>query len=178
MTISNKELFLGFLKIGMMGFGGVALVARHVIVEDRRWMDDRDYAALLGFGQILPGANVTNMAILLGARNGGIIGVVAAIGGLLAAPLLILLVLASAYAQAANHPVVSHAITTMASVSGGLLIGTGFKSARKAKLDKTGFLFLILGFASVVFFHVSIIAVLLCLLPLSILIALSKSEKS
>lgn len=178
MTISKRELFLGFLKIGMMGFGGVALVARHVIVEDRRWMDDRDYAALLGFGQILPGANVTNMAVLLGSRNAGIMGVIAAVGGLLAVPLLILLVLASAYEQAAANPVVSHAITAMASVSGGLLIGTGFKSARKARLDKTGFGFLIVGFIAVVGLHISMVWVLLALLPPSILIALSKRGQS
>jgi len=103
MTIGNKDLFVGFLKIGMMGFGGVAPVARHVIVEDRRWMDDKEYAALLGFGQLLPGANVTNMAILLGMRHGGFLGVLAAMGGMLAVPLLVLMAVSTAYSHAASH---------------------------------------------------------------------------
>ncbi len=169
MTITKRELFLGFLKIGMMGFGGVALVARHVIVNDRRWMDDLEYAALFGFGQILPGANVGNMAVILGMRHGGILGVAAAIGGLLAVPLVMVVLLATAYAQVATHPTVSHAIAAMASVSGGLLIGTGIKSAKKIKPTKIGIAFAVLGFVAVVWLHVPMVWVLVTLLPLSIL---------
>jgi chromate transporter len=36
--IGLKQLFLGFLKIGLLGFGGLAPVAHHVIVEDRAWL--------------------------------------------------------------------------------------------------------------------------------------------
>ena len=169
MSISKRELFLGFLKIGTMGFGGVALVARHVIVADRGWMTERDYAALLGFGQILPGANVTNMAIILGMRHGGVPGALAALAGLLAVPLAILVVLAAAYAQSIGHPAVSHGVAAMASVSGGMLVGTGIKSIRKAKLPLSGCLFAGLGFAAVTLFHVSMVWVLLSLAPLSIL---------
>lgn len=34
-------LFAGFLKIGLMGLGGVGPVARHIIVTERGWLDDR-----------------------------------------------------------------------------------------------------------------------------------------
>ena len=176
MTITIKDLFLGFLKIGMMGFGGVALVARHVIVEDRRWMDDRDYAALLGFGQILPGANVTNMAIILGRRHAGVPGVIAAVGGLLFAPLVMLLILATAYAQAAAVPAVAHAVAAMASVAGGLLIGTAVKSARKAKLDKMGMGLAVIGFGAVDLLQLPMPLVLLALLPVSIMAVWRQSK--
>jgi chromate transporter len=53
--VSSTELFLGFLKIGLLGFGGVAPWARHVIIEERRWLTDKEFAEILGVGQILPG---------------------------------------------------------------------------------------------------------------------------
>ena len=168
MTIGLKDLFFGFLKIGMMGFGGVAVVARHIIVHERRWMDDRDFVALLGFGQILPGANITNMAIILGMRHHGILGVAASIGGLLAVPLVVLMILATAYAQAASNPMVSRGIGAMASVSGGLLIGMAMKNIRRAKLDSLGIGFAVMGFVAVIVLHLPMVWVLLGLLPLSI----------
>jgi chromate transporter len=46
-NISKAELFFGFLKIGLLGFGGVAPWARHIIVEERRWLSDREFAEIL-----------------------------------------------------------------------------------------------------------------------------------
>jgi chromate transporter len=31
--------------------------ARHVIIEERRWLTEKEFAAILGVGQILPGPN-------------------------------------------------------------------------------------------------------------------------
>ena len=66
------ELFLGYLKIGLLGFGGVAAWARHVIVEERRWLTEREYAEVLGLGQVLPGPNVGNAAVMIGRRFHGL----------------------------------------------------------------------------------------------------------
>ena len=59
---SLPDLFTGFLKIGLMGFGGVGPVARHIIVAERNWLDDRGYAELMGICQALPGANTPGSA--------------------------------------------------------------------------------------------------------------------
>ncbi len=64
--ISKAELFLGFLTIGLLGFGGVAPWVRHVIVEERRWLSDKEFAEVLGVGQILPGPNTVNAAVIIG----------------------------------------------------------------------------------------------------------------
>ena len=71
---SLPNLFTGFLKIGLMGFGGVGPVARHIIVAERNWLDDRGYAELIGICQALPGANTVNAAVMLGDRFRGGIG--------------------------------------------------------------------------------------------------------
>ena len=82
-TISRLELFMGFVSIGLMGFGGVATAARYVIVEKRKWLSELDYANILGIGQVLPGGNIINMTIILGDRAHGIIGTCIALLGLM-----------------------------------------------------------------------------------------------
>jgi hypothetical protein len=45
---SLPQLFLGFLSIGMYGFGGVLPWARRIAVEKKRWLSaTADYAAAL-----------------------------------------------------------------------------------------------------------------------------------
>ncbi|MBE1043623.1 chromate transporter, partial [Escherichia coli] len=34
----NAELFVGFLWLGLIGFGGVLPLARSMLVERRRWL--------------------------------------------------------------------------------------------------------------------------------------------
>ena len=172
MAVANRDLFLGFLRIGLMGFGGVAAIARHMIVEKLRWLDEREYAVLLGLGQALPGANVTNLAIILGMRNGGTLGVLSALGGLLVAPILILVGLATFYAHTTQYPVVSSALAAMASVAGGVMVGTGLKMVIRAKMDWRGGLIALTGFVAIVLAQFSMIYVLLILLPVSVLLFL------
>jgi chromate transporter len=52
-TVSTPGLFVGFLKIGLSGFGGVPL-ARHMIVQ-RRWLSELEFLDVLSLLQSLPG---------------------------------------------------------------------------------------------------------------------------
>src|SRR4051812_1525982 len=131
--VSRTDLVLGFLKIGLLGFGGVASVARHVIVDDRRWLIEREYAAVLGLGQVLPGPNVVNAAAMVGDRFHGVPGCVLAVTVLMAIPLAILIGLAELYAQFAAAPAVQAAVSGAAAAAAGLVIGTALKMARRLK---------------------------------------------
>ena len=48
------DMFIGWGWVGLMGFGGVTPWAHRMVVEERRWLDAREYSALLGICQILP----------------------------------------------------------------------------------------------------------------------------
>jgi hypothetical protein len=79
-------LFLGFFSVGMYGFGGVLPWARRMVVEQRRWMAATEFTDILGLCQFLPGGNIMNVTIALGARFHGAAGSVVAFVGLMAAP--------------------------------------------------------------------------------------------
>jgi chromate transporter len=120
-------LFLAFNRLALQGFGGVLPVAQRELVERERWMTREQFLETLSVGQVLPGPNIINMALMIGDRFFGWRGVAAALGGLLAAPLLIVLLAAALYGQFASIPMVAGALRGMGAVAAGLIIATALK---------------------------------------------------
>ena len=54
--------------MSLHGFGGVMPWARRAIVEEKRWMTPQEFNETFAVSQVLPGANVLNLAIIFGAR--------------------------------------------------------------------------------------------------------------
>ena len=124
---SNKELFTGFMKLGLMGFGGVLPLAHQMVVEDRKWLSTEDFTNLLGVCQILPGGNIINMAVAIGYEFHGVKGAVSSVLGLIFAPTIIVILLYELYAQFQNIPTIKHMIEGLAAAAAGLLFAMGLK---------------------------------------------------
>ena len=130
MTHPTKAgLFAGFFMAGITGFGGVLPVARRMVVEERRWLTGPEFTELLALCQLVPGANVCNLSVALGARFHGLLGSVVALGGLLAAPVVIALGLGGLYAEYGQVPWVQRGFVGLAAAAAGLIVGTGAKIA-------------------------------------------------
>ena len=127
------EIFLGFFTIGVCGFGGVLPWARRTILETRRWLTPTEFTELLGFCQFMPGGNIMNVAVALGSRFQGIPGAVAALIGLMAAPVTIVIGLGAVYDRYQDIPSVRHAFAALAAAGAGMLIATSIKIAAPLK---------------------------------------------
>lgn len=124
---SLHDLFMSFTILALQGFGGVLAVAQRELVERKRWMSNEEFVEEWAVAQIMPGPNIINLAIMLGQRYFGVRGAIAAIAGMLAAPLVVLLMLAVVYARFASIPGVAGALRGMGAVAAGLVIATGVK---------------------------------------------------
>jgi len=102
-------------------------VAQRELVERKRWMTNEEFVEEWAVAQIMPGPNVINLCIMIGGRYFGLRGALAALAGMLLAPMLIVLLLALIYAQYANHPGVVGALRGMGAVAAGLIAATGLK---------------------------------------------------
>jgi chromate transporter len=122
-------LFTGFLTLGLMGFGGVLPLARHMLVEQRRWLTAAEFTELLGLCQFLPGGNIINLAVAVGMRFAGVTGAVAALAGLIAVPTVVLIGLGTVYDRFSNDPHVRHLFTGLAAAAGGLVIAMAARIA-------------------------------------------------
>jgi chromate transporter len=135
---SKTELFTAFTWLALQGFGGVLAVAQRELVERLRWLNKEQFVELLSLSQVLPGPNIINLALMFGDRHFGWRGAAVAVGGLLAAPLVIVLVLAALYAQFSSIPQVSGALRGMGAVAAGLVLATAFKLAPMLRRSPMG----------------------------------------
>ena len=125
------ELFTGFLSIGARSFGGVMPWAHRVMVEERRWISEADFAETIGLCQFLPGPNIGNASIVLGKRWFGVTGSLVEFLGLFALPFVWVLVLFALYADfAAANPTLRAVVTGVGAAGAGLFIGTAVKLGR------------------------------------------------
>lgn len=145
--IGYRDLLRAFLRVGLMGFGGVAVSAHRVLVEERRWLTDADYAALLAMGQALPGANTVNVAVMLGDRARGWRGALVAVTGLMAVPLVVLGLALVLYERAVAVPEVRGALAGVAAAAAGLVAGTAIKMLRSLGTARNALLFAVLALA-------------------------------
>lgn len=169
-TPSIKTLFLTYTKIGILGFGGVAAVARYVIVEERKWLDEKEYATYLGVGQILPGPNTINVAVMIGERYQGKLGSLVCVIGIMFLPAGIAVALGIAYDQFSTIPHVQTALIGASAAAAGTFLGTGLKMLGRIQKRMTDYLIIGLTIVLVAGFHVSLVTTVLALIPTSIAI--------
>jgi chromate transporter len=164
---SAKELFVAFTFLALQGFGGVLAVAQRVLCEQKRWLTREQFVEILSLAQILPGPNVCNVALMVGDRFLGWRGAFAALAGMMAVPLVIVLMLTALYAQYSLNPAVSGALRGMGAVSAGLIVGTGFKLVGALRSNPLRvpacFGFLAVAFAAVALLRWPLVWVLLAL---------------
>ena len=175
-SVTRWELFTGFVLVGMFGFGGIGASSYHVLVERRRWLTASEYASLLGLGQVLPGANLINMATMGGDRFQGAVGALLALTGLLSAPLVSLVVLATLYDQFSDSPDVKAATIAAAAGAVGLTMGTGFKLARNILRSPTAVLFTLASFLAIGVLRFPMLGVIAVLAPLAIVVEFRRSR--
>jgi len=138
--VSRATLFASFLKMGLLGFGGVLPWARRIIVDERRWLDDREFAELIGLCQVLPGPNVVNLAVIIGARSHGPLGSLIAMTGILFVPIGVMLSIAIFYAAVAHAPVARNAIAGASAAAAGLILGTALRLLLQTRPPPRGIL--------------------------------------
>lgn len=124
---SKTDLFLSFTWLALQGFGGVLAVVQRELVEKKRWMTREQFIEDWAVAQIMPGPNVVNLSLMIGGRYFGLPGALAALAGMLAAPLVIVLLLAALYGSVAETAAAQGALRGMGAVAAGLITATGIK---------------------------------------------------
>jgi chromate transporter len=121
------QVFIGFMTVGLCGFGGIFYWMRHILVDRRRWLTPEQFTEYLGLCSFLPGPNLVNLAVLVGKKFQGLRGALAAFAGLLCLPMAIAILLAALYARFEYLPVVRSVLAGLGAAAAGLVIATGLR---------------------------------------------------
>jgi len=131
-SASFAGLFVLFSKIALSSFGGGVSAWMHAaLVERRGWLDETEFSSALALARIMPGANIVNLAVLIGHRLIGFRGAVAAVAGILVGPSFIVVAAAILYRHFAGVMILDAVLAGAAASAAGLLIGMGLKSSSR-----------------------------------------------
>ncbi|NLK09026.1 MAG: chromate transporter [Firmicutes bacterium] len=96
------EIFVTFFKVGAFTFGGglamLPLFEKEVI-ENKGWIQRQDILDIYAISQSLPGVIAVNSSTFIGYRLAGIPGAVAAIIGVTAPSLIVIVIIASFFSK-------------------------------------------------------------------------------
>ncbi len=168
---SLSALFFGFLLTGICGFGGVLPWARRSIVERRRWLTATEFTEMLSLCQFLPGGNVVNLSVAVGAHFRGLAGAIAAFGGLMAAPMTIVILLGLAYGRLNEIAAVQHAFAALSAAAASLVLATAWRIAAPLRVRPVGVAVAVVTFVAIAILRVPMPLVIATLAPVAVLLA-------
>ena len=102
------ELYLSFFKIGVLMFGSgytMLPLLTHEIVEHRGWATEDELLDAYALSQCVPGVIAVNTAAFIGQKRGGWGGAAAGVLGIITAPIIAILLVATVLMQFWNSPV-------------------------------------------------------------------------
>ncbi len=157
MTVSAGDLFRTFLRIGLLSFGGpaaqIALMHR-TLVDEKRWLTERQFLDALGFCMLLPGPEAMQLATYAGWRLRGLGGGLVA-GLLFVGPgALVIFALALVYVVYGAVPLVQVLFAGVKAAVLVIVLDALMKVARRALKGTAHWLPAGIAFAAIFFFAV------------------------
>ena len=141
-------------QIGLLSFGGpaaqIALMHR-VLVEERNWLDERQYLSALSFCMLLPGPEAMQLATYSGWRLHGIKGGLAA-GLLFVAPgAILVLVLSILYGAFGKAPLAEALFAGVKAAVLAIVLGALWSLAHRALEGRFDWLVAVAAFVAIYF---------------------------
>ncbi len=162
---SKTDLFFSFSMLALQGFGGVLAIVQRELVEKKHWLTQEEFMEDWAVAQILPGPNVVNLSLMIGDRYFGFAGALAALAGMLAFPLVIVLALAVVFGGIADTAAAQGALRGMGAVAAGLITATGIKLISALKRNVMGlavcWVFAVVSFVAIALLRLPLVWVLL-----------------
>lgn len=129
-----KELSTLFLKLGIFAFGGPAAhtaMMNDEVVEKKKWFTQTEFLDLISFTHLIPGPNSTELAILIGYKQAGLMGLLVAGLSFILPSVLIVLVFTMIFIQYESIPTMQNIMNGMLPVMIIIILMASIKMAKK-----------------------------------------------
>lgn len=164
MKSRKLELFLSFANIGAFTFGGgyamIPLLQREV-VENKKWIDERQMLDITAISQSTPGPLAINTATFVGYKIEGVIGAILATLGVVLPSFFIIIVVSVLFNIFRDNVIVNNVFMGIKAGVIILIIEAAIKLAKQIKKNVFNFVLLLLSFLITVFTSINVIYVLI-----------------
>lgn len=131
------QLSTAFFRIGIFTLGGgyamLPLIHREV-VENKKWLGEREYLDALAIAQSLPGPMVVNTSVFVGYKTAGTPGALFAVLGTVAPAFLCMVVIASFFTNIRTNPTVEAVFKGIRPAVTALIAGSVWSLGKSAGL--------------------------------------------
>ena len=121
------SLFLTFLKIGAVSFGGgygmISLISEEVVSHG--WLTESEFMNFIAVAESTPGPIAVNMATFIGSSQAGLFGSILATLGVVLPSFIIILLISAVLANRLKFSGVQWALKGVKAVVAGLITATG-----------------------------------------------------
>ena len=169
------QLFLSFLKIGALTFGGgyaMMPIMRKEVVEVKKWADDEDILKILVISESTPGVLAVNSATFIGYKIAGFKGSLVATLGVILPSFVIISIISLFIVEFKSLQLVSYAFFGIQAGVAVLICRAALKLSKKVHFNVFAVIILIFSMLVALFTTISVIYVLLMSAALGILYGL------
>lgn len=141
------QLFLSFLQIGALSFGGgyaVMPLIQSQIVTQHSWLSMSEFTDLVTIAEMTPGPIAVNAATFVGTKLAGVAGALAATAGCILPACILVTLLAKLYLKYRNLSLLQSvlsslrpAVVAMIASAGLLILGNAFWGGNAVSLSGT-----------------------------------------
>ncbi|MGC1809927.1 MAG: chromate transporter, partial [Candidatus Binataceae bacterium] len=133
-----------------------------------KWLTDEDFLATLEISETLPGLNSVNIAVIVGDNLRGIPGALAAVIGLMIPGAIIVMTLGVLWTNSGHNPRVNQFLLGIAAAAVGMLSVVTLQLGRRQFTKPLDLAIILITFAAVSVFRISLVWVLLVIAPFAI----------
>jgi chromate transporter len=163
-TATLGGLFLSFFKIGLVGFGGgLAVISqiRALVVNQRRWLTDQEFAEGFALAQSLPGTSAGNAATYIGLKLRGWRGACVSMAGFILPSMLMMIVLAILYRHLRVLPDTDRLFHGLNAAVVALIIVTAWRIGRNTLNKKWQWVLAVMACLTVSLFSATVLEVVI-----------------
>lgn len=177
LSVSLVDLFLQFLIVGAVSFGGgIIAYERILLVEKRKWLNADQFMAYLAISQTMPGLNSVNLAVLTGDHLRGMKGSIIALLGLVLPGSTLVLLLGFVYTELTDHAITVLLLTGIAAGATGLLAAVTYRIGDAHWKKPISLLLIATTFILMSIVKLQLLEVLAIMLPIGLFIYRPKSK--
>ena len=169
-------LFSGMFYISAFTFGGGFVIATFVkkkFSDELGWIDESEMLDLIALAQSAPGAIAVNVAILVGWKVFGVIGMIASVLGTILPPMIILTAVSFIYNLIADNIYVAMVLKGMQAGVAAIILSVSIDLAVKVMKEKSILYdaLIVAAFVLSFFFKVNVVFLIIAALLLGVALA-------
>ena len=152
------NLFLAFLKVGSLSFGGaysLLPVIEHETVINHGWLTNEEFLKVLSMVEIIPGAISIKFATYTGYKVAGVPGAIVANLGNLFTPIILISIVSYFYQYIENHEYIKETLGGIKYAILGMILAIVYQYTVRNYTDWVNIFFLAAGFILTIFFRLN-----------------------